>query len=124
MSTLTKAIAEYTKEWDDLLTKFTLDRELPFDLDQWPDSDLEEWETLADEVSTKLRKALSDLNNTPLDEREDEDFYMIDITVDTDNGPDYETIDVRKVSLEHLKDICSVFPKYNNYYFTKVANSL
>jgi hypothetical protein len=124
MSTLNKAIAEYTKEWDELLTKFSLDRKLPFDLDQWPDSDLEEWETLSEEVSAKLRKAIADLNDTPLDEREDDDFYMIDITVDTEDGPEYETIDVRKITLEHLKDICSIFPKYNNYYFTKVANSL
>jgi len=124
MSNLNKLISEYTKEWDSLLTKFSMGRNLPFDLDLWPDSDLEDWETLSEDLSRDLNKALAEREATPLDEREDEDFYMIDIIVDTEDGPDYETIDVRKVTLERLKDICSVFPEYNNYYFAKVANSL
>lgn len=118
------AVAEYNTEYDRLLTEFTLERKLAFDIDQWPDSDQSDWDNVVDGLSKKLSDAITEYNNTPLDEREDEDFYMIDVTVDTEDGPDYETIDIRKVTLEHLKDICSMFPKYNNYYFTKVANSL
>lgn len=60
MSNLNKLISEYTKEWDSLLTKFSMDRNLPFDLDLWPDSDLEDWETLSEGLSRDLNKALAE----------------------------------------------------------------
>lgn len=124
MSKLKRLVDQYNLEYSDLFLQFSSKRGLPLDVDLWPESDQTEWFKLSDELTAKLDKASEDLRSLPLDEQEDEDWYMIDITIDTLDGPEYETLDVRKVPVERLKDICLMFPKYNEYYFQKVANSL
>jgi hypothetical protein len=124
MAKLNKLVEQYNLEYSNLFLEFSSKRNLPLDPDLWPEADQTEWFKISDELAAKLDKASEELRSLPLDEQEDEDWYMIDITIDTLDGPEYETVDVRKVPLERLKGICEMFPKYNEYYFQKVANSL
>lgn len=124
MSKLTALIDQYNLDYSNLFLKFATERNLPIDVDVWPEADQLEWFDLSDELTQKLDKESEELRNIPLDEREDDDWYKIDVTLDTIDGPEYEVIDVREASLEKLSNICKMFPKYNEYYFEKVANSL
>jgi len=124
MSQIEVLVEKYNREYGDSFLKFATERDLPLDVDIWKESDQLEWYKIANELSANLGKAVEAIANLPLDEREADDWYKIDITLDTTNGPEYEVIDVREVPLERLQNICKMFPKYNEYYFEKVANSL
>lgn len=124
MSKLTSLFDQYNADQGDLLLKFATERNLPIDVDLWPEKDQLEWFDASDALTEKLDKAIEELVSVDLDKRESDDWYKIDITLDTADGPEYETIDVREVSLEKLSNICKMFPKYNEYYFEKVAKSL
>lgn len=124
MSKLQRLVDKYNSEYSSLFLAFASENSLPLDIDLWPEDKQSEWSSISEDLTSKLDKASEELRNLPLDKREEEDWYMIDVTIDTLDGPEYETIDVRKVSLERLQNICMMFPKYNDYYFEKVANSL
>lgn len=124
MSKLKALVDQYNLEYSDLFLKYATEKNLPLDVDLWPEDAQLEWFDLSDELTKKLDDASEKLRATPLDEREDDDWYKIDITLDTVDGPEYEVVDVREVTLEKLSNICKMFPKYNEYYFEKVANSL
>lgn len=121
MSKLQDLVNQHNTEYARLFLQFAVERDLPLDVDMWPAKTQDEWFTTSDELTQKLDEASKKLRDTPLDEREDADWYMIDITIDTVDGPEYETIDIRKVPLERLKNICKMFPKYNDYYFEKAS---
>lgn len=124
MSKLQRLVDKYNSEYSSLFLAFASENSLPLDTDLWPEDKQSEWSSISEDLTSKLDKASEELRSLPLDKREEEDWYMIDVTIDTLDGPEYETIDVRKVSLERLQNICMMFPKYNDYYFEKVANSL
>lgn len=111
---------DYSEEYRNMLTNFTAGRTLDYDLDEWPDADLDDFNKLDEELVLKYQEYLQSKGI----ETEDEDFYIIDMIIDTENGPDSSTVDVRTLPLEKLSKLCSVFPQYNNYYFRKVAESL
>lgn len=124
MTKLDQIIAKYNRDYTDLLLKFASKKDLPMDVDLWPEADQLEWFDLSDKLTAELDKAKDEYYKTPLDQRESDDWYLIDVTLDTLDGPEYETIDVRKVSMEKLQNICQMFPKYNGYYFNKITDSL
>jgi hypothetical protein len=111
---------DYSAEYRELLKSFTSERNLDYDLDEWP----EDAQRAFGELDESLMFKYLDFLKSRGAETESDDFYMIDVTVDTEDGPDYSTIDVRTLSLEKLSKLCSVFPQYNKYYFNKVAESL
>ena len=112
--------------------KFVIERGLDSkDIDAWPEADQEEFFALSDEITAKYRRAeeerVANFRRAeeerlalPLDEQHPEAFYIINITLDTVDGPEYETVDIRKLPLEKLSKLCSTFPQYNDYYFKKV----
>ncbi len=116
----------------ELFLKFVIERQLDSkDIDSWPEADQDDWFALSDEITAKYRRAeeerLANFRRAeeerlalPLDEQYPEGFYIINITLDTDDGPEYQTVDVRKLPLEKLSKLCSTFPQYNDYYFKKV----
>jgi hypothetical protein len=47
---------------------------------------------------------------------------MINITLETDDGPIYQKVDIRTLPLEKLSALCATFPQFNDYYFKKALN--
>jgi hypothetical protein len=110
-----------SSEHYDLFLKFVTDRQLDGkDIDAWPEADQNEFFALSDEITAKYRRAEEERLALPLDEQHPEAFYIINITLDTVDGPEYQTVDIRKLPLEKLSKLCSTFPQYNDYYFKKV----
>jgi hypothetical protein len=94
------------------------------DPDTWSEKDQNDWFDLSDELNQKIDKLREQQANLPLDQQHPDDWYIIDVSIDSHDGPDSEEIDVRKLPLDKLKDVCSIFPRYNEYYFQKVSDSL
>jgi hypothetical protein len=115
---------QYLLEYRTLWGRFTVERNLPMDPDMWDQKDQDDWYGISDDLNKKIDALRAERDNLPLDERHPNDWYIIDISIDSHDGPDSEEVDVRSLSLEQLKDLCSVFPRYNEYYFAKLANSL
>jgi hypothetical protein len=110
-----------SSEHYDLFLNFVIERRLDGkDIDSWPEADQDDYYALSDEITAKYRKAEEERLALPLDEQYPEGFYIINITLDTDDGPEYQTVDIRKLPLEKLSKLCSTFPQYNDYYFKKV----
>jgi hypothetical protein len=109
-------------EYRDLYFNFISTRQLPDDIEEWPEADQEEFYALSDELSAKYRKAEEGRLARPLDEQEPEGFYIINITLETDDGPIYQKLDIRTLPLEKLSPLCATFPQYNDYYFKKALN--
>ncbi len=124
MSKLDDIAAKHNKEYTDALLKYATTRNLPMDVDLWPTDEQNSWFDESDAMLKAYDKAVEEYLKLPLDKRESEDWYMIDITLDTVDGPEYETIDIRTVSIDRLKNICQMFPRYNSYYFQKITDSL
>ncbi len=109
-------------EYRDLYLDFTSNRVLPENIEDWPEADQKEFYALSDELSAKYRKAEEERLARPLDEQEPEGFYMINITLETDDGPIYQKVDIRTLPLEKLSALCATFPQFNDYYFKKALN--
>ena len=109
-----------SSEHYDLFLRFVIDRQLDGkDIDAWPEADQDEFYALSDEITAKYRRAEEERLALPLDEQHPEAFYIINITLDSVDGPEYETVDIRKLPLEQLSKLCATFPEYNDYYFKK-----
>lgn len=109
-------------EYRDLYLDFISTRELPDDIEDWPEADQEEFYALSDKLSAKYQKTEEKRLSLPIDEQEPEGFYIIDIILETDDGPIYQKIDIRTLPLEKLSTLCATFPQYNDYYFKKALN--
>ena len=109
-------------EYRDLYFDFISTRELPDDIEDWPEADQEEFYALSDKLTAKYRKAEEERLALPIDEQEPEGFYIINITLETDDGPIYQKVDIRTLPLEKLSTLCATFPQYNDYYFKKALN--
>jgi hypothetical protein len=109
-------------EYRDLYLDFTSNRVLPENIEDWPEADLEEFYALSDALSAKYRKAEEERLALPLDEQMPEGFYILNITLDTDDGPEYHKVDIRTLPLEKLSKLCSAHPQFNDYYFKKALN--
>lgn len=109
-------------EYRDLYFDFISTRQLPDDIEDWPEADQEEFYALSDKLTAKYRKAEEERLALPIDDQEPEGFYIIDITLETDDGPMYEKVDIRTLPLDKLSALCATFPQYNDYYFKKALN--
>jgi hypothetical protein len=109
-------------EYRDLYYDFISTRTLPDDIDDWPESDQEEFYALSDELSAKYRKLEEERSALPIDEQMPEGFYILNITLETDDGPIYQKVDIRTLPLEKLSKLCSAHPQFNDYYFKKALN--
>jgi hypothetical protein len=109
-------------EYRDLYFDFISTRQLPDDIEEWPEADQEEFYALSDELSAKYRKAEEERLARPLDEQMPEGFYILNITLETDDGPIYQKVDIRTLPLEKLSKLCSAHPQFNDYYFKKALN--
>ena len=109
-------------EYRDLYYEFISTRQLPDDLEDWPEADQKEFYTLSDELSAKYRKTEEERLALPLDKQELESFYKLEIRMETDDGPIQQTVDIRTLPLEKLSKLCSAYPQFNDYYFKKALN--
>jgi hypothetical protein len=94
------------------------------DPDEWSEKDQNDWFAISNELDKKIQALRDQQAKLPLDEQHPNDWYIIDISIDTHDGPSSEEVDVRNLSLDQLKNVCAIFPRYNEYYFAKVADSL
>lgn len=109
-------------EYRDLYYEFISTRQLPDDIEEWPEADQEEFYALSDKLSAKYRKLEEERLALPIDEQEPESFYKLEIRLETDDGPIQQTVDIRTLPLEKLSNLCSAYPQFNDYYFKKALN--
>jgi hypothetical protein len=114
----------FSEEYDKLVSKFTRERNLDLDDQTWPSKDYSDFTLEYEKLFNAYREQEKLRSEAKADEQYDEEFYLIQMIVDTEDGADYETIDVRSLSLEKLSDLCTLFPNYYSYYFKKVKESL
>lgn len=115
---------DFSKEYDELYSSFTRERNLDLDDNTWPEKDYNDFTDAYNKLFAKWSTEQKKKASAAADEEYDEDFYLIDVTIDTLEGPDYEVIDVRKMPLEDLSKLCRMFPRYYEYYFKKLKESL
>jgi glutaredoxin len=114
----------FSEEYDKLFWNFVRDRNLDLDDETWPEKDYNDFTEEYNKLRAAQDEYLSKKAAAKADEEYDEDFYTFDMIIDTEDGPEYETVDVRKMSLEELSGLCTEMPVYYKYYFKRVKESL
>jgi|TARA_R110000782_G_scaffold185968_1_gene275979 hypothetical protein len=112
---------EYAKLFEDFVNSRKIDE---LDIDGWSEEDQVDFYKLDSDLLAKYRESAEVAPRDTADTYYDNSFYLISISIDTLDGPDNSTLDVRDMSLEQLSKLCATFPRYNEYYFKKVAESL
>jgi hypothetical protein len=118
------SLVSLSDEYGELFLSFARERNLGLDDTLWPEKDYNDFGALQEALVQRRNKAIEEAREAKADEEYEEDFYLIDVSVTSADGPSYETIDVRTLSLEQLSKICNTFPQFNQYYFKKVRESL
>lgn len=107
----------YIQKYSELFYSYALKHNLSEDFDDWPLENQKEFDGLYRELRAEYATA------DKVESFEDDEFYIIRTTVDTLDGSEEEITDVRELDLDELKNLCSLYPQYNEYYFSRVFNS-
>jgi glutaredoxin len=115
---------DISEEYSKLIWNFVRERKLDLDDQNWPEKDYNDFTEEYNKLWSAYQEQLSKKAAAKADEEYEEDFYTFDMIIDTEDGPEYETVDVRKMSLEELSELCTELPAYYKYYFKRVKESL